>query len=97
MFLTKKEEQIVAQNPNNIELYNLSASRGNSEGQWRLGSMYERGLGGASQDYKKAFECFYKASEQGDATSCYYMALLYFNGNICNCRIGNLCCMGLFE
>jgi len=35
----------------------------------------------AQLDYKKAFECFYKASEQGDATSCYYMALLYFSGN----------------
>lgn len=35
----------------------------------------------AQLDYKKAFECFYKASEQGDTTSAYYMALLYFNGN----------------
>ena len=35
----------------------------------------------AQLDYKKAFECFYKASEQGDAISAYYMSLLYFNGN----------------
>ncbi len=34
----------------------------------------------AQLDYKKAFECFYKASEQGDATSSYYLALMYFNG-----------------
>ena len=35
----------------------------------------------AQLDYKKAFECFYKASEQGDVISSYYMALSYLNGN----------------
>lgn len=34
----------------------------------------------AQLDYKKAFECFHKAAEQGDSVSCYYTALSYFNG-----------------
>lgn len=35
----------------------------------------------AQLDYKKAFECFYKASEQGDVVSSYYVGLCYLNGN----------------
>ena len=35
----------------------------------------------AQLDYKKAFECFYKASEQGDVTSTYYLALSYLEGH----------------
>ena len=33
----------------------------------------------AQLDYRKAFECFYKAAEQGDIVSSYYVALSYFN------------------
>ena len=35
----------------------------------------------AQLDYRKAFECFYKAGEQGDVTSTYYLGLSYMNGH----------------
>lgn len=34
----------------------------------------------AQLDYKKSFECFFKAADQGDVVSNYYLALMYFNG-----------------
>ena len=35
----------------------------------------------AQLDYKKSFECFYKASGQGDVTSTYYLAVSYLEGH----------------
>ena len=50
-----------------------------AKGQFALGVMYYLGKG-IQQDYKKAFECFQKASNQGYAEAQYYLGLIYQYG-----------------
>ena len=58
---------------------NQEKVQNDAETQYQLGLMYERGIK-VKQDYKKAFECYEKATNQGYIEAQYKLALLYYNG-----------------
>jgi uncharacterized protein len=55
------------------------ARRGEARAQFRLGYLYEAGLG-VPQDYARALEWYRKGAEQGDANSQYNLGHLYATG-----------------
>ena len=69
----------------NIEISNewirKAAEQGDSEGQWRLGSMYEDGKG-VEKDLAKAVEWYQKSAEQGDSTYQWLLGSMYECGEI---------------
>ncbi len=59
-----------------------AADKGDSEAEFGLGSLYEQGLGGLAQDYKRAGYWYSKAAEQGNTEALYRQALISAAGDI---------------
>ena len=59
--------------------YGLAAEQGDADGQYRLGYLYEHGLG-VLMDYKKAVELYFKATEQGHSKAQKCLAALLTDG-----------------
>ena len=55
-----------------LEQIRKLADEGNAEAQYKLGRMYEEGLG-LPQDYKEAAKWYLKAAEKGNAQAQYKM------------------------
>ncbi len=55
------------------------AKQGNAKAQYKLGLMYDNGLG-VTQDYARAVNWYHKAAEQGNAGAQYNLGYLYTNG-----------------
>ena len=55
------------------------AEQGNTEAQYKVGKMYEEGLGG-TQDYQMAAKWYLKAAEKGDGQAQYKMGTMYTLG-----------------
>lgn len=55
------------------------AEEGNAEAQYKLGRMYEEGLG-LPQDSKEAFKWYLKAAEKGSAKAQYKLGTMYTLG-----------------
>ncbi len=55
------------------------AEQGNSQAQWFLGSMYEKGQG-VPQDYAEAVKWHRKAAEQGLAEAQFSLGVMYYGG-----------------
>ena len=62
-----------------FKLYGKLAEQGNADAQYRLGRMYDEGIG-VSQDYKQAVLWFAKAAEQGDTKAQNCLGLMYTEG-----------------
>src|SRR5271154_6593644 len=58
-----------------------AAAGGNAKAQYHLGTIYERGRAGVTQDYQKAFDWFSKAAAQGYAAAENNLGNLYYKGN----------------
>lgn len=56
-----------------------SAQQGDTEAQFNLGVLYEKGRG-VSQDYAEARKWYLRAAEKGHASSQYNLGVLYGNG-----------------
>ena len=65
--------------PQNIEKLIISAEKGDSEAQYKLGTNYHFGRMGVKQDYALAAEWYRKAAEQGNLKAAYYLGTLYQN------------------
>lgn len=59
-----------------------AADKGDPEAEFGLGSLYEQGLGGLPQDYKRAGYWYSKAAEQGNTEALYRLALIWAAGDI---------------
>jgi hypothetical protein len=59
-----------------------AADKGDPEAEFGLGSLYEQGLGGLAQDYKRAGYWYSKAAEKGDTQALYRQALMSAAGDI---------------
>ena len=59
-----------------VEWFRKSAEQGNSDGQWRLGCMYEYG-DGIDKDLAQAIEWYRKSAEQGDSDSQWRLGSMY--------------------
>jgi len=59
-----------------------AADKGDPEAEFGLGSLYEQGLGGLAQDYKRAGYWYSKAAEQGNTEAQYRQALVWAAGDI---------------
>jgi hypothetical protein len=59
-----------------------AADKGDPEAEFGLGSLYEQGLGGLAQDYKRAGYWYSKAAEQGNTEALYRQALIWAAGDI---------------
>ena len=57
-----------------------SAQMGNALAQFYLAKMFRNGEG-VVQDYKKAFDWYYKAAKQGHVLAQFYTGTMYLNGN----------------
>ncbi|MGV6809668.1 MAG: tetratricopeptide repeat protein [bacterium] len=57
-----------------------SAKRGDKQAQLALGTLYEDGDGGLSQDYDKAIHWYQQSADQGYAKAQYNLGLLYEDG-----------------
>ena len=55
------------------------AKQGDANAQYKLGFMYDKGLG-VPQDYARAVEWYRKAAEQGVAGAQYNLGVMYYNG-----------------
>lgn len=55
-----------------FEYYLIEAEQNNAKAQFNLGVMYDEGRY-VSQDYKKAYEWYAKAAEQGYTKAQYYV------------------------
>jgi len=58
-----------------------AADKGDPGGQFGLGSLYEQGLGGLAQDYKRADYWYSKAADQGNTEALYRLALIWAAGD----------------
>jgi TPR repeat protein len=58
----------------------VEAEQGGTEAQYELGKMYKFAMGGIAQDYKKAFEWYSKAAEQGYDWGQYAVGWAYYDG-----------------
>jgi hypothetical protein len=58
-----------------------AADKGDPEGEFGLGSLYEQGLGGLAQDYKRAEYWYSKAASQGNTEALYRLALIWAAGD----------------
>ena len=56
------------------------AQAGNSEAQFDVGSMYEKG-NGVARDKAKAFEWYLKAAQNGHPTAQFALGVCYENGD----------------
>ena len=65
---------------NTIELYEMSAKRGNAGAQFNLGTYYEQGIHGVTQSDKRAIEYYTLAAEQGDAEAQSNVGFMYEQG-----------------
>ncbi|KAI8885317.1 HCP-like protein [Backusella circina FSU 941] len=59
--------------------YTIAADNEHKEAQYRLGRMYEKGLG-IDQDYNKAIELYNLAKEQGSSSAIYRLGTAYHHG-----------------
>lgn len=59
-----------------------AADKGDSEAEFGLGSLYEQGLGGLAQDYKRAEYWYLKAATQGNTEALYRLALIWAAGDV---------------
>jgi TPR repeat protein len=59
-----------------------AADKGDPEAEFGLGSLYEQGLGGLSQDYKRAVYWYSKAAVQGNTEALYRLALIWAAGEV---------------
>jgi hypothetical protein len=59
-----------------------AADKGDAEAEFGLGSLYEQGLGGLAQDYKRAEYWYSKAAEQGNTEAQYRLALISAAGDV---------------
>ncbi|MBF0401080.1 MAG: sel1 repeat family protein [Magnetococcales bacterium] len=59
-----------------VEEVMQSAEAGDSESQFRLGLMYDRGIG-IPQDYLEASKWYRKVAEQGNAWGQIFLSLMY--------------------
>jgi|GEM_PF-3506429 len=78
-----EREVLGAENKADLEAVKESfdqAKRGDAEGQFRLGRMYEQGRGGLLKDEKRAAEWYRKAAEQGNARGQIALGRLYEAG-----------------
>lgn len=57
-----------------------AAKQGDKQAQLALGTLYEDGEGGLSQDYEKAIYWYQKSADQGYAKAQYNLGLLYEDG-----------------
>lgn len=62
-----------------FEWFEKSGELGNENGIYRLGIMFEYGLG-TPQDFSKAAKLYREASEKGNHDATYYLALMYTYG-----------------
>jgi TPR repeat protein len=56
------------------------AEQGDSDAQYAVGEMYEKGKG-AVRDQQKAFEWYNKSADQGNVKAAYKLGLAYLKGN----------------
>jgi len=59
-----------------------AADKGDPEAEFGLGSLYEQGLGGLAQDYKRAGFWYSKAADQGNTEALYRLALIWAAGGV---------------
>lgn len=59
-----------------------AADKGDPEAEFGLGSLYEQGLGGLAQDYKRAEYWYSKAANQGNTEALYRLALIWAAGEV---------------
>jgi hypothetical protein len=59
-----------------------AADKGDPEAEFGLGTLYEQGLGGLAQDYKRAGFWYSKAAGQGNTEALYRLALIWAAGNV---------------
>jgi hypothetical protein len=59
-----------------------AADKGDPEAEFGLGSLYEQGLGGLAQDYKRAGYWYSKAAGQGNTEALYRQALIWAAGDV---------------
>jgi len=64
-----------------VELYEMSAKRGNANAQFNLGVYYLQGMYGLTQSFERAVEFFTLATNQGHSQAQYNLGLLYLNGD----------------
>ncbi|KAG0069793.1 hypothetical protein BGZ89_002114 [Linnemannia elongata] len=62
-----------------MEHYLKVANQGHPIGQWRVGYLYNEGLG-VSQSYSTAMDWFFKAASQGDPNAQYSIGVMYDKG-----------------
>lgn len=63
-----------------LKVWRVLAKKGDSEAQYYLGSMYDRGLG-IQQNYAEAAKWYLRAAQRGDADAKNNLGALYINGN----------------
>ena len=59
-----------------------AADKGDPEAEFGLGSLYEQGLGGLAQDYKRADFWYSKAAGQRNTEALYRLALIWAAGDV---------------
>ena len=60
------DEKIEAESPDELfQLINPLAQKGRAEGQYYLGELYRKGIGGVSQDFGEAIKWMSKSADQG--------------------------------
>jgi len=59
-----------------------AADKGDPEAEFGLGSLYEQGLGGLFQDYKRAEYWYSKAAGQGNTEALYRLAVIWAAGDV---------------
>ena len=64
---------------NTIKEWRSSADQGDSEAQYNLGWMYDKG-DGVLKDYKQAVKWYQKATDQGYADAQYNLGAMYIDG-----------------
>ncbi len=65
--------------PAAVKWYRRAAAGGDAAGQWRLGSMYDFGLG-VTQDFVEAVKWYRRAADQEDADGQWMLSTMYYFG-----------------
>ena len=61
-----------------LEWYRKSAEQGNSDGQYYLAHLYDKGAEGVAKNREQAISWYTKSAEQGDATAQANLGAIYF-------------------
>ena len=77
------DEGVAAYQAGDIQLaakeFRAAAEAGNSEAQFNVGLMYERGIG-VSKDEQESLVWYQKSAEQGNSNAQFNLAVMYENG-----------------